>query len=113
MLRSTKVVDLLLFIASIAAPYLGARILWRIPLPRAVWFTVVLAVPVALVGWLAPRGDLTDITNPGAALIVFVMIFGWFAGASSVFPPKADRAHRRKRPELADPRLRGHSGTLA
>jgi hypothetical protein len=80
-----KVVGLLLFVAFIAAPYVATRILWRIPMPRAVRFTVVLAVPVALVGWLASRGDLTDITDPGAALIVFVMIFGWVSGASSVF----------------------------
>jgi hypothetical protein len=80
-----QVVGPLLFIAFIAAPYVAARILWRIPMPRAARFTVVLAVPVALVGWLASRRDLTDITDPGAALTVFVMIFGWFSGATSVF----------------------------
>lgn len=80
-----EVVGPLLFLAFIAAPYVAARILWRIPLPRAVRLTVVLAAPVALVGWLASREDLTDITDPGAALVVFVMIFGWFSGASSFF----------------------------
>ena len=80
-----EVVGPLLFLAFIAAPYAAARILWRIPMPPAVRFTVVLTVPVTYVGWLASRGDLTDITDPGAVLIVFVMIFGWFSGASSVF----------------------------
>jgi hypothetical protein len=80
-----EVVGLLLFIAFIAAPYVAARVLWRISVPWALRFTVVLAVPVALVGWLASRRDLTDIMDPGAALIVFVMIFGWFSGATSVF----------------------------
>ena len=80
-----ELVGPLLSIAFIGAPYLAARVLWRFPMSGAVRFTVVLAVPVALVGWLASRGDLTDITDPGAALIVFVMTFGWFSGASSVF----------------------------
>jgi hypothetical protein len=77
------VVGLLLSIAFIAGPYLAARILSRIPMSRAVRFTVVLAVPAALVWLLATGGKLTDITDPGASLIAFVMIFGWFVGASS------------------------------
>ena len=85
MLPAVEVVGPLLFLAFIAAPYVAARILRRVPMPWAVRFAVVMSVPVALVGWLASRGDLTEITDPGAALIVFVMIFGWFSGASSVF----------------------------
>ena len=54
-------------------------------MPWAVRFTVVMSVPVALVGWLASRGDLTEITDPGAALIVFVMIFGWFRAQARSF----------------------------
>jgi hypothetical protein len=79
------VINLLLFVAFVAAPYLVARILWRIRMPWGVRLTVVLAVPAALAWWLATGGNLTDITNPGAALIAFVMIFGWFSGASSLF----------------------------
>ena len=54
-------------------------------MPWAVRFTVVMSVPVALVGWFASRGDLTEITDPGAALIVFVMIFGWFRAQARSF----------------------------
>jgi hypothetical protein len=79
------VVGPLLFVAVVPAPYFVARILWRIPMPRGVRLTIVLALPAALLWWLAVTGDLADITNPDAGLIVFVMVFGWFTGASSVF----------------------------
>jgi hypothetical protein len=79
------VVHLLLFLAFVAGPYMFTRILWRIRMPWRLRLIVLLAVPLALVGWLAARGDLTAITDPGAALIVLVMTLGWFLGASSIF----------------------------
>jgi hypothetical protein len=78
-------VHLVLFLAFVAGPYLVARILWRIRMPLGVQLTVLLALPLGLVGWLASRGDLTAITDPGAWLIVLVMLFGWFSGASPDF----------------------------
>jgi hypothetical protein len=74
-------------LACVAAPYLTARVLWRIRMPWSVRLTVFLAVPAALVWWLATsgRGSLTEITSPGAALIVEVMLFGWVAGATRAF----------------------------
>lgn len=77
-------VHLLFLSGFVAGPYLVARILWRIPMSLGVRLTVLLVVPVVLVGWLASRGDLTAITDPGAWLILSVMLLGWFLGASWV-----------------------------
>ena len=77
-----EAVGLLLFFACVSAPYVAARVLWRIPVPWGVRLAIVLAVPAALVWWLATSGSLTDITSMGAALIVGVMLFGWVSGAS-------------------------------
>jgi len=81
------VVGPLLSFAVLAAPYLAARAVWRIRMPLSVRLIVFLAPPAALVWWLATsgRGSLTDITNPGAALIVGVMLLGWVSGATRPF----------------------------
>jgi hypothetical protein len=77
----------LLSFAVLAAPYLAARAVWRVRMPLSVRLIVFLAPPAALAWWLANsgRGSLTDITNPGAALIVGVMLFGWVSGATRPF----------------------------
>lgn len=77
----------LLALAFVAAPYWVARALWRIRMPWSVRLTVLLAAPAALVWWLATSGSgsLNDITSPGAALIVGVMLFGWVSGATRPF----------------------------
>jgi hypothetical protein len=81
-----EVLGSLLSIAVVfVAPYVLARILWRIRMSWGVKLTVVFFVPAALVWWLATSGDLADITNPGAAVILGVMIFGWLFGVSSVY----------------------------
>jgi len=79
------VVGPFLSFACIAAPYFAARVLLRIRMPWSIRLAVVLAVPAAVVSWLTTSGDLADITSPGAALILGVMIFGWLSGATWVF----------------------------
>jgi hypothetical protein len=85
MLSSVEAIGPLLSFAFVAAPYWVARILARIRMPRGIRLAIVLAVPAAFFWWVATNGDLTDITSPGAALIVGVMLFGWVAGASRTF----------------------------
>jgi hypothetical protein len=54
----------------------------RIRVPWGVRLAILLAVPGVLLWWFGTHGSLTDITSPGAALIIGVMIFGWVSGAS-------------------------------
>ena len=79
------VVGPLVSLACVAAPYLVARVLWSIRMPWGVRLAVVVAVPAAVVWWLATSGGLADITSPGAVLILGVMIFAWLSGATSAF----------------------------
>jgi hypothetical protein len=80
-----EVIGPLVSFAFVAAPYWVARVLWLIRMPHGIRLAILLAVPAAFIWWVATNGDLTDITSPGAALIVGVMLFGWVTGATRTF----------------------------
>jgi hypothetical protein len=73
---------LLVIVGLVAVPYLVARSVWRIHMPPRVRIAVVLAVPSALVWWLATSPDFADITAPGAALLPLCVIAGWLLGTA-------------------------------
>ena len=64
----------------VVVPYFAARALWLIRMPSAAKIAVAVAVPGALMWWLATSPDFRDITSPGAAVIPAAVIGAWLFG---------------------------------
>jgi len=81
--------DGLVLIALVVVPYVAARALWLIPMPAAAKAAFALAVPGALIWWLATSPDFQDITNLGAAFVPAVVIGGWVLGTLALLRQRA------------------------
>src|SRR6266404_5497103 len=65
----------------VAMPFLAARGLRLIAMPLLVRLSVIALVPASLLWWLGTSPEFRDVTNPGAAVIPLLLMFGWLLGS--------------------------------